>query len=47
MTLYFKNNRAKLEVGLGRGRKVADKRQMIAKRDADRDARRELADRSR
>ncbi len=47
MALYFKNNRAKLEVGLGRGRKTVDKRQLIAKRDADREARRELAQRTR
>ena len=47
MALYFKDGRAKLELGLGRGRKTVDKRQMIAKRDADREARRELAERSR
>lgn len=47
MALYFKDSRAKLELGLGKGRKTVDKRQMIAKRDADREARRELADRSR
>ncbi len=47
MALYFKDGRAKLELGLGRGRKTVDKRQLIAKRDADREARRELAERSR
>ncbi len=47
MALYFKDGRAKLELGLGKGRKTVDKRQMIAKRDADREARRELAERSR
>lgn len=47
MALYFKDGRAKLELGLGRGLKTVDKRQLIAKRDADREARRELADRSR
>ncbi|MGB5756784.1 MAG: SsrA-binding protein SmpB [Acidimicrobiales bacterium] len=47
MALYFKDNRAKVELGLGRGRKTVDKRQMIAKRDADREARRELARRNR
>jgi SsrA-binding protein len=46
MALYFKDNRAKVELGLGRGRKTVDKRQMIAKRDADREARRELARRN-
>ena len=47
MALYFKENRAKIELGLGRGRKTVDKRQLIAKRDADREARRELAKRNR
>lgn len=47
MALYFKDSRAKLEIGLGRGRRTVDKRQLIAKRDADRDARRELAARTR
>ncbi len=47
MALYFKGNRAKVELGLGRGRRTVDKRQAIAKRDADREARRELARRSR
>ena len=47
MALYFKDGRAKLEIGLGRSRNTVDKRQMIAKRDADREARRELAARQR
>lgn len=47
MALYFKEGRAKLELGIGRGRKTIDKRQMIAKRDADLEARRELSDRNR
>jgi SsrA-binding protein len=47
MALYFKDSRAKLELGLGRGRRTVDKRQMLAKRDADLEARRELARRSR
>lgn len=47
MALYFKDSRVKLEIGVGRGLKTVDKRQLIAKRDADREARRELADRSR
>jgi SsrA-binding protein len=47
MALYFKESRAKLELGLGRGRRTVDKRQLIAKRDADREARRELAARTR
>ncbi len=47
MALYFKDGRAKIELGLGKGRKTVDKRQIIAKRDADREARRELAARQR
>ncbi len=47
MALYFKEGRVKLEIGLGRSRNTVDKRQMIAKRDADREARRELAARQR
>lgn len=37
LKLYFKNNRAKLEIGLARGKKLYDKRQAIAKRDSDRE----------
>ncbi|QXC62773.1 SsrA-binding protein SmpB [Aquihabitans sp. G128] len=47
LQLYFKEGRAKLELGLGRGRKHYDKRQVIAKRDADMDARRAMAARRR
>jgi len=47
MSLYFKDNRAKVELGLGRGRRTVDKRQLLAKRDADLEARRELARRNR
>jgi SsrA-binding protein len=36
---YFKHNRAKIEVAVGRGRKKYDKRQSIKNRDADREAR--------
>jgi SsrA-binding protein len=36
---YFKNNRAKIEVALARGRKVHDKRQAIKQRDAEKEAR--------
>lgn len=43
LALYFKDGRAKLELGLGKGRKAVDKRQHIARRDAERDAQRELA----
>jgi SsrA-binding protein len=35
--VYLKNNRAKLELGLARGKKQYDKRQTIAERDAKRE----------
>ena len=47
LSLYFLNGRAKVELGLGRGRKDYDKRQAIAKRDADMDARRAMGTRRR
>jgi hypothetical protein len=47
LQLYFKEGRAKLLLGLGRGRKHYDKRQVIAKRDADMDAKRAMAARRR
>jgi SsrA-binding protein len=34
LSLYFKEGRAKVELGLGKGRHTYDKRQVIAKRDA-------------
>ncbi|CAN5778699.1 SsrA-binding protein SmpB [soil metagenome] len=43
LSLYFKGGRAKIEVALGRGRKTYDKRQDIARRDADREAQRSMA----
>lgn len=43
LSLYFKDGRAKLEVALARGRKTHDKRQAIAKRDADMEARRAMS----
>jgi SsrA-binding protein len=47
LSLYFKGGRAKLEVGLGRGRKHYDKRQAIAERDSAMDAKRAMAARQR
>ena len=38
LSLYFKDGRAKLELGLARGRSRGDKRQAIAERDAMREA---------
>lgn len=43
LSLYFKDGRAKVELALGRGRHTYDKRQVIAKRDADREAARAVA----
>lgn len=42
LSLYLKDGRAKLELGLVRGRKHFDKRQAIAKREAERDIQRAL-----
>ena len=42
LSLYFKDGRVKVELALGRGRKQHDKRQAIAKRDAELEARRAL-----
>ena len=47
LSLYFKDGYAKVELATGRGKKDYDKRQAIAKRDADREARRALAERNR
>lgn len=43
LSLYFKGSNVKLELGLGRGRRQVDKRQAIAARDADMEARRAMA----
>ncbi len=40
LSLYFRRGFAKLDIALGRGKKLYDKRQSIADRDADREARR-------
>jgi SsrA-binding protein len=40
--MYLKHGRAKLEIALARGKKRYDKRREIAKRDAEREARRAL-----
>ena len=43
LSLYFKDGRAKVELALARGRKTYDKRQVLAERDAEREARRAVA----
>ena len=40
--LYFKNNFVKLELGVGKGKKLYDKREDIAKKDAERKIQRTL-----
>ncbi len=42
MTIYFRDGRVKIEIGVGKGRTKGDKRQAIAARDAARDVEREL-----
>ena len=42
LSIYFKDGRAKVELGLARGRKSYDKRHAIAARDAARDTEREM-----
>lgn len=42
LRLYIKGNRAKLELGLARGKRKYDKREAIAKRDAQREIERDL-----
>ena len=42
LALYFKDGRAKVELALARGRSKGDKRQAIAKREADAEARKAI-----
>ncbi len=42
LRLYIKDHRAKVLLGLARGRRKYDKRQVLAKRDAEREMRREV-----
>ena len=42
LRMYLKNNRAKVEIGLARGKKKYDKRKAIAERDAQRDIERAM-----
>ena len=46
LALYFKDGRAKVEIGVGRGKRSYDKRQSIAKREADREAARAVGRRA-
>ena len=47
LSLYFKDSRAKLEIGLAKGKKLYDKRESAATRDAKREMDRAMKDRSR
>ena len=47
LTVYFKNARVKLELGLAKGKKLYDKRQSAAQRDAKREIDRAMKDRAR
>ncbi len=46
LSLYFKDGRAKVEIGLGKGRKAYDKRQLLSQRDADREIRKAVGRRA-
>ena len=45
MRMYLKNGRVKLELGLAKGKKLYDKRQDMAKKDAQRRIEREMSGR--
>ena len=47
LAFYLKENKVKLELGVGRGKKLYDKRQALAARDADREAARAMSSRGR
>jgi SsrA-binding protein len=47
LKIYFKNGKVKVEVGLGKGKKMYDKREDIKKKDADRTIEQAMKQRSR
>jgi SsrA-binding protein len=47
LRMYLKKNRAKVEIGLARGKRMYDKREAIAKRETDREIRRAVKERGR
>lgn len=47
LKVYDKNGKIKVEIGLAKGKKRYDKREIIKKRDLERDIRKDLKDRSR
>lgn len=46
LSIFFERGFAKVELGIGRGKKLYDKRESIAERDREREARREVFGRS-
>ena len=46
LSLYFKGSKAKLEIGLCKGKKLYDKRETIAKKESDRNIERHLKERN-
>jgi len=46
LSLYFKGSKAKLEIGLCKGKKLYDKRDTIAKKESDRSIERQLKERN-
>jgi len=42
LKIYFKNGKAKIELGLGKGKKTVDRRRDIARRDQERELQREF-----
>ena len=44
--LYFKGNKVKLELGIGKGKKLYDKRQDIAKKDSERRIQKALSEKN-
>ena len=47
LSVYFKNSRVKVEVGLCKGKKTYDKRDAVAKRDAKREMDRAMREKNR
>src|SRR5712692_11356522 len=47
LKIYFKNGRAKVEIGLAKGKKLYDKREAIARKTSEREIARALKDRNR
>lgn len=45
--IYFKDSRAKIEIGVGRGKKLHDKRETLKRKQADRETARAIRDHSR